>query len=331
MKQHRARPLLFTGKLLLGIVGFTGMLAAGIFWWRLFVILTSYDYITTLAVTTLLVLAPVAIWCMLLPFSPGAMLFLGTKTKTWGMPVVLGCGIYLLYYEAQLLWSYWAAQEVVAKSGLVNQQVILCIIGYVLIPALVWSPVSGEELVEAVRQQQLVARYELQTQADIAILRATLLRAQEKALVGFANLTVKEREELAAVMRSLVGGIEKTMYEIGDTVKAVSGITIPFNGMLEDNEDIRDVLGYISESLTSTSLTVQGGENSSQEVSQGGKTPARLPKRQRMVTFRLPSSDKVFTAPVVGIGRYGDVIIQTERGEKLIPSTSVLELDPANN
>ena len=47
------------------------------------------------------------------------------------------------------------------------------------------------------RQAHLVKRYELQTQADIAILRATLLRAQEKALLGFANLTLDEREELA--------------------------------------------------------------------------------------------------------------------------------------
>ena len=103
------------------------------------------------------------------------------------------------------------------------------------------------------RQAHLVKRYELQTQADIAILRATLLRAQEKALIGFANLTLDEREELAGVMRGLVSGIDRTLQEIGASVKTVSGATIPFHA-LEDNDDIRDVLDYISESLVKTSF-----------------------------------------------------------------------------
>ncbi len=116
----------------------------------------------------------------------------------------------------------------------------------------------------------LVKRYELQTQADIAILRATLLRAQEKALLGFANLTLDEREELAGVMRGLVSGIDRTLQEIGASVKTVSGATIPFHA-LEDNDDIRDVLDYISDSLANPSLRNDcggsgGGTESVQEA-----------------------------------------------------------------
>ncbi|HWQ15849.1 MAG TPA: hypothetical protein VNL77_23810, partial [Roseiflexaceae bacterium] len=74
------------------------------------------------------------------------------------------------------------------------------------------------------------------------------------------NLTVQEREELAAVMRSLVSGIDKTLKEVGQTVKTVSGVALPFDGMLDDNEDIRDVLEYISDSLTSTTLTAEEAE-----------------------------------------------------------------------
>jgi hypothetical protein len=113
--------------------------------------------------------------------------------------------------------------------------------------------VTSEELVEQVRQAHLVRRYELQTQADIAILRATLLRAQEKALIGFANLTVQEREELASVMRGLIKGIDATLRDIGESVKTVSGATIPFNS-LEDNEDIRQYLDFVAETLTENSL-----------------------------------------------------------------------------
>jgi hypothetical protein len=93
----------------------------------------------------------------------------------------------------------------------------------------------------------------LQTQADIAILRNTMLRAQEKALVGFANLTADEREELAGTMRGLVTGIDRTLREIGQSVKTVSNATIPFHS-LEDNDDIRDYLDYIHDSLTTGEL-----------------------------------------------------------------------------
>ena len=133
---------------------------------------------------------------------------------------------------------------------------LIGIIGFIIIPALLWTPVSSDELVEQVRQAHLVKRYELQTQADIAILRATLLRAQEKALIGFANLTVQERQELAAVMRSLVAGIDNTLREVGQTVRTVSGVAMPFDGLLEDNAEVRDVLDYITESLESTALAV---------------------------------------------------------------------------
>jgi hypothetical protein len=188
------------------------------------------------------------------------MLLQKVNARTWGYVVVVGASVYLLYYSFQIQWSWWAAQRVVAESGLIYQQVFIGMIGFIIIPALLWTPVSSDELVEQVRQAHLVKRYELQTQADIAILRATLLRAQEKALVGFANLTVEEREELAAVMRSLVGGIDRTLREVGQTVKTVSGVAMPFDGMLDDNEDIRDVLEYISESLTSSSLTARNDD-----------------------------------------------------------------------
>ena len=48
-------------------------------------------------------------------------------------------------------------------------------------------------------------------------------------------------------------GIDRTLQEVGQSVKTVSGATIPFEA-LEDNDDIRDVLDYISDSLVQSSL-----------------------------------------------------------------------------
>ncbi|HEY3230890.1 MAG TPA: hypothetical protein VGJ87_16820 [Roseiflexaceae bacterium] len=252
-QRRRASGFQFTSKTLLGILAFIAMSGSAVYWWGVQSQLTD-NKVVALAFTAILVLAPPSLVSFLIPWSPGGMLLQKVNARTWGYLVVVGCSLYLLYYSFQIQLSWWLAQPVVADSNLVYQQVLIGIIGFIIIPALLWTPVTSEELVEQVRQAHLVKRYELQTQADIAILRATLLRAQEKALVGFANLTVEEREELAAVMKGLVSGIDRTLREIGQSVKIVSGAMVPIEA-LEDNGDVQEILEYIGESLTSTNLT----------------------------------------------------------------------------
>lgn len=248
-----------TAKGMLALLAFLCTGWSAVFWWGIQSTLIPGNIPVALAFTAILVLAPPSLVSFCIPWSPGGMLLQKVNARTWGMVVVLGCSVYLLYYSFQIQWSWWAAQPIVAESGLINQQVFVGLIGFIVIPALLFAPVSADELVESVRQAHLVKKYELQVAADIAILRSTLLRAQEKALIGFANLTVEEREELAAVMRSLVGGIDRTLREVGQTVKTVSGCAMPFDGMIEDNADIRDVLDYISESLTGTQVAAREG------------------------------------------------------------------------
>lgn len=244
-----------TGKSVLLLLALVSMIASAIYWWGVQSALTANRPIA-IAFTAILVLAPPTLISFLIPWSPAGMLLQRVNAQTYGHAVVVFASIYLLYYSYQLQYSWWAAQPVTAESGLIWQQVGIGLIGFILIPALLWAPVSSEELAAQIEQAHTVKRYELQAQADIAILRATLLRAQEKALIGFANLTVDEREELAAVMRSLVGGIDKTLREVGQSVQKVSGASLPFSNMLDDNDDIRNVLDYIGESLTSSTLHV---------------------------------------------------------------------------
>lgn len=247
-RRRRGNGFQFTSKNLLTLIAFIAMLGSAIYWWGVQSILTD-NTIIAIAFTAILVLAPPSLTSFLIPWSPGGMLLQKINARTWGHLVVVACSLFLIYYSYQIQWSWWASQPVVANSGLVYQQVLIGIIGFIVIPALLWTPVTSEELVEQVRQAHLVKRYEIQTQADIAILRGTLLRAQQQALVGFANLTVAEREELAATMRGLVGSIDRTLEEIGQSVRTISGATVPFDA-LDDNEAIRDVLDYISDTLT---------------------------------------------------------------------------------
>ncbi|HEX6290891.1 MAG TPA: hypothetical protein VFZ66_17030 [Herpetosiphonaceae bacterium] len=228
------------------------MAGSAAYWWGVQSQLTSNKPVAV-AFTAIMVLAPPSLVSFLIPWSPAGMLLQKINARTWGYTVIMVAAMFLLYYSFTIQNAWWQAQDVVRESGYVLPQVMIGIIGFVIIPALLWTPVTSDELVEQVRQAHLVKRYELQTQADIAILRNTLLRAQEKALIGFANLTVQEREELASVMRGLVRGIDSTMKEIATSVKTVSGATIPFNS-LEDNEQIKGYLDYIGEALTDTSL-----------------------------------------------------------------------------
>ncbi len=253
-QRRRASTFQITSKALLALLAVVAMGGSAAYWWGVQSALTD-NRIVAMAYTAILVLAPPSLVSFLIPWSPAGMLLQKVNMRTIGYSVVIGCALYLLYYSYHIQTSWWAAQPVVQDANLVSQQMLIGLIGFIIIPALLWTPVSSDELVEQVRQAHLVKRYELQTQADIAILRATLLRAQQLALKGFANLTIQERQELAGAMNGLMSSLDRTLREVGDTVKTVSGVAMPFDDMLDDNADIRGVLDYISDSLVSTRFT----------------------------------------------------------------------------
>lgn len=284
--QRRRSNFQFTAKTGLTVMAVVSMACSAVYWWGVQSVLTD-NRAVAIAYTAILVLAPPSLVSFLIPWSPAGMLLQKINARTWGYTVILVCAMFLLYYSFQMQNAWWLSQRVVANSGYVLPQVLVGIIGFVIIPALLWTPVTSDELVEQVRQAHLVKRYELQTQADIAILRNTLLRAQEKALIGFANLTVQEREELASVMRGLVRGIDTTMKEIAASVKTVSGATIPFQA-LEDNDQIKGYLDYIGEALTETSLLPANGAQRAAGAAQQAM-PQAMPQGMSQVPVPRPS------------------------------------------
>jgi hypothetical protein len=212
--RRRSNPIQVTSKTLLALLAVVAMGGSAAYWWGVQSALTD-NRIVAAAYTAILVLAPPSLVSFLIPWSPAGMLLQKVNMRTIGYIVVIGCALYLMYYSYYIQTAWWAAQPVVADANLVSQQMLIGLIGFIIIPALLWTPVSSDELVEQVRQAHLVKRYELQTQADIAILRATLLRAQQLALKGFANLTIQERQELAGAMNGLMTSLDRTLREVG--------------------------------------------------------------------------------------------------------------------
>lgn len=273
----------FTGKDILVVLAVAMLLASAFYWWGVQRALTDNGVVAG-AFTAVLVLAPPILTSFLIPWSPAGMLLLRINARTWGHAVVIACSAFLAYYSFTIQSAWWGAQPTASNAGLVALQALIGVIGFIIVPALVWTPVTPEELIEQARQAHLVKRYELQTEADIAILRNALLRAQEKALIGLANLTIEEREELYGVMKGLVTSINNTLIEVGESVRRVSGAMVPFES-LEDNEDVQQILNYIGETLLSTALPPAEEEASALEPQQHVKSHPTLTSAQPTVAM----------------------------------------------
>jgi len=150
----------FSAKGLLAALAVIAMIGSVVYWWGVQSQHTT-NTVVAAAFTAILVLARPSLTSFLIPWSPGGMLLQKINARTWGYAVIIGAAGYLLYYSFEIQYSWWQAQAGVRDTGLVLQQVLIGIIGFIMIPALLWTPVTSEELVEQVRQAHLVRRYEL--------------------------------------------------------------------------------------------------------------------------------------------------------------------------
>jgi hypothetical protein len=230
----------WTGRQLLIVLAVLLMGSSGAFWWEIQHQLTG-DMVMAAVYMLILTAAPPVLTSFLIPWSPAGMLLQRINARTIGYAVVIAIAIFLFYYSYTIQVEWWASQP--QAAGLVLLQALVGLIGFILVPALSLPPVTGEELMAQVEQAHLVKKYELQTQGDIAILRAALLHAHNYAERGFANLSAAERRELAAISRGLVMGIDATLKEIGESVNAVAGARVAPRSLTDDPE----IAGYLDQ------------------------------------------------------------------------------------
>ncbi|NJN66970.1 MAG: hypothetical protein HC884_09805 [Chloroflexaceae bacterium] len=240
---------------LLLIISAVGMASAGVYWGVIQYSLTGNWHI---AITTaiILVVSPPVLFSFLLPHSSGSILLERNNMRRWGGGVALLCAAFFLWYVVEVQYRWWSRQPAAADAGVMLHQVGIWLIGGVIIPGLVLAQATSEELLEEAHQKQVVQHYRLQAQADIAHLRAQLLRARQLTLKGFANLIAEEREELASALVELVRGIDGTLDEYTRTIRAVSETMLPFEG-LADNLALQEYLDYLAESIASANRPVR--------------------------------------------------------------------------
>jgi hypothetical protein len=250
-RSYKRTSVQINSKFWLGITGWIALGGSAVFWWDVQrTLLPGEDWRLKLVagvMTVIMVLAPPGLLTFLIPWTPAGMLLSKTRSHTWGQLVVVGCLLYLLYVSGNMQWVWWAG-HLGENIDLAPWQMLLGNVGFIAIPALTWNAVSDDELVEQVKQAHLVKRYELQVNADIAILRATMIRVQSYADRGYGNLSDKERQEYAAIIRGLAGGIDRTLKEIHGTVRAVIGYEMPY-GDLDEEAGVGDALELVTDQL----------------------------------------------------------------------------------
>jgi hypothetical protein len=250
-RQYR-RYALFAGTLALSLVGVLALCMSALHWWRVQSHLTS-DPLMAATFTAILVLAPPVLTAFVIPWSPGGMLLQKINAQTWGFWVIVACAAFLLLYSYGVQVQWWSSQPNAVAQGVVWQQALVGIVGYIIIPALLWTPVTSGDLMEHIRQAHLVRKLELQMAGEEAILRARLWQIQQYTLHKGAQMLAEQQPDVRVVLQELVDSIDTNILELGRSVQQISSVAVPYQ-QAQDNDGTRAYLDYIGEALAGRKL-----------------------------------------------------------------------------
>lgn len=190
-------------------------------------------------------LATPLLWSAMAPSTPAGMMLQRTQTRTWGFVAMAAATIFLTWHGWRLIWAWWLAQPRVADTGEATSLAVSCLIGFVLVPALAWTATTPEKWMAAVEQAHQVKKLEMMQRSERAIIKASLVRAETLAAIGWAGLLPAERDEVFNTMRGLLMGS-------ADSMRAVVR-TLELSGDLErsimSDEEIASHLDYVARAL----------------------------------------------------------------------------------
>jgi hypothetical protein len=201
--------------------------------------------VVAVAMTLIYAFALPLLLSMLVPTTPAGQLLQKTMWRTIGFPVVIVSTVVLGFYAQALIRAWFESQPEVVAGNLTPAYMVAALVGFIVIPALCWVQVTPERWIREVEQAHQVRKLELMQRGELAIVKARLLWAEQKALIGYAKLLPAEQKEVIDTMRGLLMGI-------GDTQRAISR-TLGIDGELErsimGDREIADTLDYVSQQL----------------------------------------------------------------------------------
>lgn len=186
-------------------------------------------------------LATPLLWSMLVPTTPAGQMLQRTQWRTVGFYAIIGAALFLTYQAAWMLEAWLYAQPAVAEAGIQRGLAFSLAIAFILCPALAWVQLTPERWLQQIQQAHQVKKLEMQQRGEIAIIRATLLKAEQRALVGYANLLPQEKEEVFHTIRGLILGINDQQRAISRTL----GISSELERDMMGDADIADALDSV--------------------------------------------------------------------------------------
>ena len=201
--------------------------------------------IQTAVLAIVYALATPLLWSALVPSTPAGQLLQKTQWRTFGFGAIVTAALFLSY-QAEFMIELWLwAQPGIAEAGFARPLAFSLVIAFVLIPALAWTQLSPERFIAQIQQAHQVRKLDMQQRGELAIIKASLVRAEMLAARGWANLLPLEQEEAIGTLRGLLMGSADSMRAIIRTL----GISSDLERSIMDDHEIADHLDYVKQSI----------------------------------------------------------------------------------
>lgn len=219
----------------------------GVAFWQLLTPPALLSLLSIQAVVLALVysLATPLLWSALVPSTPAGQLLQKTQWRTFGFAAIVAAAGYLSFQAEWMIEMWLLAQPGVAEAGMARSLAFSLSIGFILIPALAWTQLTPERWLQQIQQAQQVKKLEMQQRGELAIIKATLVRAEILAAIGYANLLPAERDELYGTLRGMLMGASDSMRSIVKTL----GLSADLERSIMGDDEIADRLDYVKQAI----------------------------------------------------------------------------------
>lgn len=226
----------------------------GVAFWQLLAPPALLSLLSIQAVVLALVyaLATPLLWSMLVPTTPAGQLLQKTQLRTVGFVFVVAAALYLSVQAEGMIEQWLKAQPGIAEAGWQQRLAISLSIAFILIPALAWVQLTPERWMQQIQQAHQVKKLEMMMRGEQAIIRATLLKGEQRALVGFVNLLPIEQEEHIETIRGLMLGINDQTRAIARLMDVSSGLERDMGG----DEQIAAALDSVKSALLRSEIKI---------------------------------------------------------------------------
>lgn len=239
------------------------IVASFAFWavafWQLFSPPNVLSLMTIQVAVLALVFAIAAplLWSALVPTTPAGQLLQKTQWRTAGFVFIVGAAVYLTYTAFSLLETWMYNQLYTGDAVTMTRPLAVALaIAFILIPALAWTQLPYNRMLDQIKQAHEVRRLEIMQKGDLAILKNHLLWMESRALMGYTNLLPDEQRHVAQSIAGLLQGIATTQRRIA----RLAGLSSDYDRAIgiPGDDELNNVIELLTSSLEKPAEEIEG-------------------------------------------------------------------------